>query len=165
MSFWGVREYQMGDSLRHINWKIAARRMIAARQAQELFTNEFEQERIADVGLILDARDQTLDLSLTDRPRNTVNATLAWSDPMPGWNACLRYEYRSSQWLEDDDVRYLADGFGLWHVSVGKDFGGAVEVTLNVSNLFDDQLDNVSEWFNYYEPGRFFSLDARYRVR
>lgn len=81
MSFLGVREYQVGDSLRRINWKIAARRMQwrEARQMQwretsrtelpgspirplaapQLFTNQFEQERIADVGLILDARDQT----------------------------------------------------------------------------------------------------------
>ncbi|MEW5872781.1 MAG: DUF58 domain-containing protein [Chloroflexota bacterium] len=53
MSFWGVREYQLGDPLRRINWKVSA------RQRQNLFTNDFEQERIADVGLILDARQQT----------------------------------------------------------------------------------------------------------
>jgi uncharacterized protein (DUF58 family) len=48
-----VREYQVGDPLRWINWKVAA------RHDQTLFTNEFEQERIADVGLILDARSQS----------------------------------------------------------------------------------------------------------
>ena len=53
MSFWGVREYQTGDSLRRINWKVSA------RHSRDLFTNEFEQERIADVGLILDAREQS----------------------------------------------------------------------------------------------------------
>jgi uncharacterized protein (DUF58 family) len=45
-----VREYQSGDPRRWINWKQSA------RHPQKLFTNEFEQERIADVGLILDAR-------------------------------------------------------------------------------------------------------------
>lgn len=50
MNFFGVREYQLGDSLRHINWKVSARHLL------DLFTNEYEQERIADVGLILDAR-------------------------------------------------------------------------------------------------------------
>jgi uncharacterized protein (DUF58 family) len=50
--FYGVREYQMGDPLRRINWKIST------RYPQSLFTNESEQERIADVGLILDARQQ-----------------------------------------------------------------------------------------------------------
>jgi uncharacterized protein (DUF58 family) len=53
MIFWGVREYNMGDYLRRVNWKISSRHL------QDLFTNEFEQERIADVGLILDAREKT----------------------------------------------------------------------------------------------------------
>jgi uncharacterized protein (DUF58 family) len=50
VEFFGVREYQMGDPLRWINWRVSA------RHPHALFTNEFEQERIADVGLILDAR-------------------------------------------------------------------------------------------------------------
>ena len=49
MVFWGVREFQLGDTLRQINWKVSS------KQDQNLFTNEFEMERIADVGLILDA--------------------------------------------------------------------------------------------------------------
>jgi uncharacterized protein (DUF58 family) len=53
VNFFGVREYQLGDPLRRINWKVAARR------DRTLFTNEFEQERVADVGLILDGRWQT----------------------------------------------------------------------------------------------------------
>jgi uncharacterized protein (DUF58 family) len=51
--FFGVRQYQMGDPRRWINWRISA------RHPQELFSNEFEQERIADVGLILDARERS----------------------------------------------------------------------------------------------------------
>jgi len=50
INFFGVREYQLGDPLRWINWRASARHQHA------LFTNEFEMERIADVGLILDAR-------------------------------------------------------------------------------------------------------------
>ena len=50
VEFFGVRGYQPGDSLRWINWKASARHLAA------LFTNEFEQERVADVGLIVDAR-------------------------------------------------------------------------------------------------------------
>jgi uncharacterized protein (DUF58 family) len=50
VDFFGVRAYQPGDPLRWINWRISA------RHRQALFTNEFQQERIADVGVILDAR-------------------------------------------------------------------------------------------------------------
>jgi uncharacterized protein (DUF58 family) len=53
IGFWGVREYQTGDPRRQINWRLAA------RSYQELYTNVFEQERVADVGLILDARQRT----------------------------------------------------------------------------------------------------------
>jgi uncharacterized protein (DUF58 family) len=53
IDFFGVREYQMGDPRRWINWRVSA------RHPRTLFTNEFEQERIADVGLILDARRRT----------------------------------------------------------------------------------------------------------
>lgn len=48
--FYGVRQYQMGDPLRRINWRTTA------RHTHTLFSTEFEQEHIADVGLILDAR-------------------------------------------------------------------------------------------------------------
>jgi uncharacterized protein (DUF58 family) len=53
VAFYGVREYQPGDPLRWINWRVSA------RHRHRLFTNEFEQERVADVGLILDARGRS----------------------------------------------------------------------------------------------------------
>ncbi|HVU14575.1 MAG TPA: DUF58 domain-containing protein [Phototrophicaceae bacterium] len=53
IDFWGVREYQAGDPQRQINWKLSA------RSESELFTTVFEQERVADVGLIVDARERT----------------------------------------------------------------------------------------------------------
>ncbi|HMO60384.1 MAG TPA: DUF58 domain-containing protein, partial [Roseiflexaceae bacterium] len=50
IDFLGVRAYQAGDTTRRLN----ARAM--ARSAEGLFVNEFEQERVADIGIILDAR-------------------------------------------------------------------------------------------------------------
>ena len=50
IEFFGVRPYHAGDPLRWVNWTKTARHPGA------LFSNEFEQERIADVGLIVDAR-------------------------------------------------------------------------------------------------------------
>lgn len=60
VEFYGVREYHAGDPLRWINWRASA------RHPRALFTSEFEQERIADVGLILDARRRS-DLRVGDR--------------------------------------------------------------------------------------------------
>jgi uncharacterized protein (DUF58 family) len=48
--FFGVREYQVGDSPRTINWQVSA------RHAENLYSNEYQQERVADVGIVLDAR-------------------------------------------------------------------------------------------------------------
>ncbi|MCP4416346.1 MAG: DUF58 domain-containing protein, partial [Chloroflexi bacterium] len=50
IDFFGVRAYRQGDAQRRINWRAGA------RHPGSLFTNEFEQERVADVGLILDVR-------------------------------------------------------------------------------------------------------------
>jgi uncharacterized protein (DUF58 family) len=46
----GVREYRMGDPLRRVNWRLTS------RDPRTVFVNEQEQERIADVGIVVDAR-------------------------------------------------------------------------------------------------------------
>lgn len=53
VDFYGLRDYQPGDPRRWINWRASA------RLEQHIFVNQFEQERIADVGIILDARQQS----------------------------------------------------------------------------------------------------------
>lgn len=75
VEFFGVRQYQPGDALRAINWRASARHL------ESLFINEFEQERVADVGLILDARRRSDVLSskgsLFD---HAIEATAALAD-------------------------------------------------------------------------------------
>jgi uncharacterized protein (DUF58 family) len=51
VDFFAVRDYQLGDRLRWVNWRVTA------RNDRRVYSNVFEQERIADVGLILDARE------------------------------------------------------------------------------------------------------------
>ena len=53
--FFGVREYHPGDSPRAINWRASAHHI----QTDVLYSNEFQQERVADVGIILDGRLRT----------------------------------------------------------------------------------------------------------
>lgn len=54
--FLGIREYQPGDALRRINWRLAA------RHPGRLYTNEHERHEIGDFGLILDARQAEKDV-------------------------------------------------------------------------------------------------------
>jgi len=51
--FFGVRDYQPGDPLRYINWRISA------RYHDSLFSNEFERERVTDTWIILDGRQRS----------------------------------------------------------------------------------------------------------
>jgi len=51
--FYGVRDYQPGDPLRYINWRISA------RYPDSFFSNEFERERVTDTWLILDGRQRS----------------------------------------------------------------------------------------------------------
>jgi len=50
VEFFGLREYQPGDATRWINWRASA------RHSSTLYSNEFQQERVADVGIVLDGR-------------------------------------------------------------------------------------------------------------
>jgi uncharacterized protein (DUF58 family) len=52
IEFFGVREYYPGDERRFLNWKATARR-------DRPIVNEFEQERVADVIILLDAREHS----------------------------------------------------------------------------------------------------------
>lgn len=51
--FFGLREYQPGDSPHSINWRASA------RYNDTLYANEYQQERVADVGIVLDGRLRT----------------------------------------------------------------------------------------------------------
>ncbi|MCC7117697.1 MAG: DUF58 domain-containing protein [Anaerolineales bacterium] len=51
--FFGVRAYQPGDPPRSVNWRASA------RHVEALYANEFQQDRVADVGVVLDARQRT----------------------------------------------------------------------------------------------------------
>lgn len=51
--FFGVREYQPGDPPSSINWRASA------RYIDTLYANEYQQERVADVGIVLDGRLRT----------------------------------------------------------------------------------------------------------
>jgi uncharacterized repeat protein (TIGR01451 family) len=55
--FFGVREYQPGDPPHSINWRASS------RYTDALYANEYQQERVADVGIVLDGRVRTNELA------------------------------------------------------------------------------------------------------
>lgn len=101
VDFFGVREYQAGDSLRWINWRATA------RTPQRIYTKEFEQERIADVGLILDAR-QRHDLSVHGQSlfEDAVRATASLAD------AFLRDGNRVAMLTYGTGLSWVLPGYG-----------------------------------------------------
>jgi len=74
VEFFNVRDYQKGDSPRWINWRATA------RHPQNVYSNEFEQERSADVGLVLDGRRRTNDFNNRSIFEHSVLATAALAD-------------------------------------------------------------------------------------
>jgi uncharacterized protein (DUF58 family) len=79
IEFAGVRSYQPGDSARRVNWTLSSRR-------DELMVNEFAQERMADVVVLIDSmRDlgtpgrTTVDVSVRGAT-SVVQAYLAHAD-------------------------------------------------------------------------------------
>ncbi|MFW6291246.1 MAG: DUF58 domain-containing protein, partial [Spirochaetota bacterium] len=54
--FFDVREHRGGESLRHVNWRASA------RSRDRLFVNEYQQERVADVAVLLDCRSRAYPL-------------------------------------------------------------------------------------------------------
>jgi uncharacterized protein (DUF58 family) len=75
--FFTVREYQPGDSLRLINWKASS------RSPRTMYTNVYEQQRIADVGIILDAREHSeLRAGQSSLFEHSVRAAAALTGPI-----------------------------------------------------------------------------------
>lgn len=94
IDFYGLREYQMGDPRRWINWRTSA------RHDQRLFVNQFEQERIADVGIILDARQQ-------------VNVVLANGDSLFEYGVRAAGSLSEALLNDGNRVGMLIYGFGM----------------------------------------------------
>jgi len=101
VEFFGVREYQTGDPLRWVNWRVTA------RYPRRIYSNEFEQERVADVGLVLDAR-QRHDLQANNDSlfEHAVRATASLAD------AFLRDGNRVAMLTYGAGLSWLFPGYG-----------------------------------------------------
>ncbi|MBN1922220.1 MAG: DUF58 domain-containing protein [Anaerolineae bacterium] len=101
VDFYGVREYQPGDPLRRVNWHVMARR------PDRPHTTEFEQERIADVGLILDVRRQiALEIRGVSLLEHGVHATAALAESL------LHDGHRVGLLLYGRGIEWVFPGYG-----------------------------------------------------
>jgi uncharacterized protein (DUF58 family) len=152
IEFFGVREYQFGDSPRTINWRVSA------RHDENLYSNEYQQERVADVGIVLDARTRTnlfhVDKSIFE---HAVTATAALSDALlnqgnrvgllvygaylswtlPGYGKIQRERIMHA--LSHAEIGVSSVFAGLEHLSP-RTFPLESQIVL-VSSLVDDDLD------------------------
>lgn len=97
----GVREYHPGDPLRRINWRATA------RYHDRAFTTEFEQERITDVGLILDLRRQcALEVGGESLLDHSARATAALSETL------LRDGHRVGLLMYGTGQQWVLPGYG-----------------------------------------------------
>ncbi len=99
--FWGVREYHAGDPLRRLDWRRTA------RHPRQFFTREFEQEEIADIGVILDAR-QNNDIQSGDDSlfEHGLRATASLVELF------LRHGNRVSFLMPGDEITVVYPGYG-----------------------------------------------------
>lgn len=74
VEFFDVREYQIGDSPRAINWRLTA------RHPQSVYANQYEQERVVDVGVILDGRRRVIEFGERSIFEHSVMAAAAIVD-------------------------------------------------------------------------------------
>ncbi len=101
VDFFGVREYQTGDPMRWVNWRVTA------RHPRRIYSNEFEQERVADVGLVLDARQRHDLLANGDSLfEHAVRATAALAD------AFLRDGNRVAMLTYGAGLNWVFPGYG-----------------------------------------------------
>ncbi len=99
--FFGVREYQPGDPSRTINWRASA------HHEESLYSNEFQQERVADVGIVLDGRLRTNQFSRGySLFEHSVQAAAALAD------ALLAQGNRVGLLLYSSYLRWTLPGYG-----------------------------------------------------
>ena len=101
IEFFGLREYQAGDPPHHINWRASA------RQGGALYSNEYEQERVADVGIVLDGRSRINDFKGNSSLfEDSVIAAISVS------SALLSESNRVGLLIYGDRARWTSPGYG-----------------------------------------------------
>ncbi len=134
VEFFGLREYQPGDSPRWVNWRASA------RHPQALFSNEYEQERVADVGIILDGREKVnMGESGNSLYEHSVIAAAALSD------AFISAGNRVGLLLYGQTLRWTFPGYG--HIQRERIMQSLARAEIGNSSVFTDLMRIPSQLF------------------
>ncbi|MBT3321446.1 MAG: DUF58 domain-containing protein [Anaerolineae bacterium] len=134
VEFYGLREYQPGDSLRWVNWRASA------RHPQALYSNEYEQERVADVGIILDGREAVnMGESGNSLYEHSVIAAAALSD------AFIASGNRVGLLLYGQTLRWTFPGYG--HIQRERIMQSLARAEIGDSSVFTDLMRIPSQLF------------------
>jgi uncharacterized protein (DUF58 family) len=133
--FFGIREYHPGDSLRWLDWRLTA------RHPRKFFTKEFEQEEIAEIGLILDARRRT-NFEIGERSlfKSSIEATASLAEMF------LHQGHRVSLLVFGETIISAFPGYGkqqlhrildrLSKVTIGKEYRSSVDLDFVPLRIF-----------------------------
>ncbi|OUS68828.1 hypothetical protein B5G52_18515 [Pseudoalteromonas sp. A601] len=104
----------------------------------------------------LDARNDTEDKALENKPKMSGYAELVWQ-PSERLDTQLRLEYVGEQYLDDAKL----PSYQLLHVSSSYRINSQWSVRASIENLTDVYLPDESVEFEFVEPGRTLFLGAR----
>jgi uncharacterized protein (DUF58 family) len=99
LDFFDVREYQPGDPSGGINWRLSARH-------DGLYSNQYEQERVVDVGIIIDGRRSTNEIGNRSIFEYSIMAAAALS------NAFLSAGNRVGMLFYGKRIHWTMPGYG-----------------------------------------------------
>jgi uncharacterized protein (DUF58 family) len=95
VEFYDVREYQAGDPPHAINWRLTA------RHQETIYANQYEQERVVDVGIILDGRRNVNEIGGWSIFEHSVLATASLADAFlaVGNRVGLLFYGKNNHWI------------------------------------------------------------------
>ncbi|MCW4456244.1 TonB-dependent receptor [Flavobacterium sp. MXW15] len=104
----------------------------------------------------LQPRDLGTGLPLTERPRHSGAATLAWNHR--NFRAGLRSEYKGTQWQTADTALVELPAYTLWSLDLGYRISDRVSLRGSIENLGDERLNESSALYAYPETGRYYNV-------
>lgn len=104
----------------------------------------------------LQPRDLTTGLPLTERPRHSGAATLAWTHA--DFRTGLRGEYKGTQWQTSGAAQVKLPAYTIWSLDVAYRITDRVSVRGSIENLTDERLNESSALYAYPETGRYYNV-------